>query len=194
MQTFKFHLHEGKDIIIQIPDELEVKRDEVFALAALEAQDQIANGNIVVTKRIWPCFFCDTEYEEQGELLRHLIIHEKLEKRLKEKLTHLYKKTGENITPTLTSPAPVPITQPDPLLKQQTAYEGTDGHRARQIRSSLGESQAQFARHFNVGQTLVSKWETNKVKPPKEVLEWRATPSSVIETEHPQESVANAQN
>ena len=46
MKTFKFYLSEGKDIIIEVPDELEAKRDEVFALAALEAQDQIANGNI----------------------------------------------------------------------------------------------------------------------------------------------------
>ena len=194
MQAFKFHLQEGQEILIQVPDGLEVKRDEVFALAALEAQDQIANGNIKVTKRIWPCFFCNTEYEEQVELLRHLYSHETLEKKLKEKLVHLYKKPEESILPTKTPSVPVPIPQPHPLSNPQVNYEETVGYRVRQMRSSLGESQAQFAKHFNIIQTLVSQWETNKVRPPKEVLEWQPTPSSVSEAEHSQELVGNAKN
>ena len=46
MKTFKYHLSDGKDIVIRVPDELEAKRNEVFALAALEAQDQIASGKV----------------------------------------------------------------------------------------------------------------------------------------------------
>ncbi len=78
--------------------------------------------------------------------------------------------------------------------RQQASYEETAGYRVRQIRTSLGESQKQFAQRFNVHPVHISLWETNKAKPPKEVLEWPATPSRVSETEHPQESVANAQN
>jgi DNA-binding transcriptional regulator YiaG len=157
MKTFKFHLPEGKVIVIQVPDELEAKRNEVFALAALEAQDQIANGNIQVTKRIWPCFYCGTDYDNQGELLTHLSSHEPLEKRLKENLAHLYKRP-EDIPPVKTAPAP------------QSAYEETDGYKVRQIRTALGESQAQFAKRFKTTQITVSMWETNRQKPPQEVL------------------------
>src|SRR5919199_6345862 len=120
MKTFTFHLQEGKDVIIQVPDGVEVKREEVFALAALEAQDQIANGNIQITKRIWPCFYCNTEYDKQGELVRHLSSHEAREKRLKEQLAHLYKRP-EDILPTKISPTP----QPALVSRQQANYAET---------------------------------------------------------------------
>ena len=152
MKTFTFHLQEGKDILIQVPDGLEVKREEVFALAALEAQDQIANGNIQITKRIWPCFYCNTDYDEQGELVRHLSSHETREKRLKEQLAHLYKR-------------------PEDILPAKIPYAETDGYKVRQIRTALGESQAQFAKRFNTTQIRVSMWETNRQKPPKEALQ-----------------------
>jgi DNA-binding transcriptional regulator YiaG len=166
MKTFTFHLQEGKDILIQVPDGLEVKREEVFALAALEAQDQIANGNIQITKRIWPCFYCNTDYDEQGELVRHLSSHETREKRLKEQLAHLYKRP-EDILPAKISPIP----QPALVARQQANYEETDGYKVRQIRTALGESQAQFAKRFNTTQIRVSMWETNRQKPPKEALQ-----------------------
>ena len=152
MKTFTFHLQEGKDILIQVPDGLEVKREEVFALAALEAQDQIANGNIQITKRIWPCFYCNTDYDEQGELVRHLSSHETREKRLKEQLAHLYKR-------------------PEDIPPAKIPYAKTDGYKVRQIRTALGESQAQFAKRFNTTQIKVSMWETNRQKPPKEALQ-----------------------
>jgi DNA-binding transcriptional regulator YiaG len=166
MKTFKYHLSEGKDIVIQVPDELEAKRNEVFALAALEAQDQIASGNIQVTKRIWPCFYCGTDYDEQRALLTHLSSHETLEKRLKGKLAHLYK-IPEDIP--LAKTAPVP--QPALVSIQQANYEETDGYKVRQIRTTLGESQAQFAKRFNTTQVIVSSWETNRQKPPRKVLQ-----------------------
>src|SRR5919109_3531876 len=152
MKTFTFHLQEGKDILIQVPDGVEVKREEVFALAALEAQDQIANGNLQITKRIWPCFYCNTDYDEQGELVRHLSSHETREKRLKEQLAHLYKR-------------------PEDIPPAKIPYAETDGYKVRQIRTALGESQAQFAKRFNTTQIRVSMWETNRQKPPKEALQ-----------------------
>src|SRR5205085_11507026 len=107
---------------------------------------------------------------------------------LKEKLAHLYKKPEEDILPTKTPSTPVPTMEPEPLSQQQSNYKETAGYRVRHIRSSLGESQAQFAMHFHVAQTLVSQWETNKVKPPKEVLEYQPAPHNMSEAEHSQES------
>ena len=193
MKAFKLHLQENKDIIINVPDELEAKRDEVFALASIELQEQIADGNVEVIDRVWPCLYCGEKFKKQGELLRHLLSHEKLEKRLKEKLAHLYKRP-EDILPAKTPSIPEPKPQPEPLSKQQTNYEGTAGYRVRQIRSSLGESQASFGKRFNASQSMVSLWERNIAKPPIEVLELQPTQSSVREAEHPQESLGNAKN
>ncbi len=172
MKTFKYHLSEGKEIVIQVPDELEATRKEIFALAALEAQEQIANGNIQVTQRIWPCFYCGTDYDEQGALLTHLSSHETLEKKLHEQLAHLYKKPAAS-PPAKTTPVP----QPALVSKQQVNYEKTDGYRVRQLRTALGESQAQFAKRFNTTQIIVSNWETNKQRPPQEVLLQTENPS-----------------
>ena len=58
----------------------------------------------------------------------------------------------------------------------QKTYPQTDGYKVRQLRKSLGESQAQFAKHFNVSAGLVSQWEKNMVKARKEVLEYNALP------------------
>src|SRR6266705_3505141 len=102
MKTYKLNLHEGKDIIIQVPDGLETTRDEVFTLATMQLQEEIANGNVEVTERVWPCIYCDTEFSEQGALAKHLRSHETLEKRIKEKLAHLYEKPEEDIAPTQT--------------------------------------------------------------------------------------------
>jgi DNA-binding transcriptional regulator YiaG len=166
MKIFRYNVQEDKDVIIHVPDELEVKREEVFALAALEAQDQIANGNIRVTQRIWPCLYCGTDYDEQGALLQHLPSHEAREKRLKEQLAHLYK-NPEDIPPAKTAPVP----QPALVSNQQVNYEKTDGYRVRQTRTALGESQAQFAKRFHITQAIVSRWETNRQKPPQEILQ-----------------------
>lgn len=54
-------------------------------------------------------------------------------------------------------------------------YKQTDGYKVRQLRAKLGETQVQFAEHFNVNNVSVSLWETNKVKPPQEVLAWQLT-------------------
>jgi DNA-binding transcriptional regulator YiaG len=161
MKTFQFHLQEGKDILIEVPDELEITREEVFALAALETQEQIADGNVQIIRRVWPCLYCKAEYETQGELVHHLTRHAALIKSFKELLAHLYKKPDQKITVT-----------------EIPASEKTDGARVRQLRSSLGESQAEFAQRFNVSQNLVSRWETNKSQPPQEVLEWQPPQSN----------------
>ncbi len=87
-----------------------------------------------------------------------------------------------------------PLLETFPIPEHFNNYSQTDGYKVRQQRSSLRETQAQFAKRFHVSPVSVSQWETNKVKPPKEVLEWQATPISVSETEHSQESIANAQN
>src|SRR5207248_2240962 len=44
--------------------------------------------------------------------------------------------------------------------KQEIAYEKTEGYKVRQLRLSLGESQGQFAKRFNVPHNQVSYWET----------------------------------
>jgi len=90
--------------------------------------------------------------------------------------------------------------QPEPVKKipgieePTHDYTQTDGYKIQQQRKALGETQAQFARRFNIHPVHVSLWENNKEKPPKEVLEWQPTPSSVSEAEHSQELVGNAKN
>ncbi len=59
----------------------------------------------------------------------------------------------------------------------------TDGYKVRELRKALGETQAQFAKRFNVHPVHVSLWENNKEKPPKEVLELQSTQSNTNEAQ-----------
>lgn len=77
----EFKLNIGReDIIIQTPEELGVKREEAFSIAMVKLQDLIADGILPINKRIWSCIFCDTEYEEQAELMGHLRSEEHIKK------------------------------------------------------------------------------------------------------------------
>ncbi len=73
------------------------------------------------------------------------------------------------------------IAEKDAQGKSEEPYELSTGYRIRQMRLERGETQAQFASHLNVSPTMVSLWETNKVKPPQKVLEWQLVPSNASE-------------
>jgi hypothetical protein len=91
MKTFKLNLSE-RDIIIQVPDELETNRDEIFALASMELAEQIADGNVRIIERTWPCIYCSKRCKNQIKLQTHLHTHDALKTKLKGKLKHLYEK------------------------------------------------------------------------------------------------------
>lgn len=91
MKIFKLNLSE-KDIIIKVPDELETNRDEIFALASMELGEQVADGNVRIIERIWPCIYCTKRLKDQIKLQTHLHIHDDLKEKLKGKIKHLYEK------------------------------------------------------------------------------------------------------
>lgn len=74
MKEYRLNLIGKKDIIIEVPEGMEVSRDEAFSLAIVEMQKKIADGLIPfeVTKRFWPCIFCGKSWNDQFKLLKHL--------------------------------------------------------------------------------------------------------------------------
>ncbi len=82
MQEFKLNLGGTKDIIIQVPEEHEIVREEAFAVAIVKLQEIIADGvyPVEVTKRLWPCIFCDVKYKDQAKLMAHMRSAEHKEK------------------------------------------------------------------------------------------------------------------
>lgn len=92
MREIKLNLSEGKDIKMQVPDDLEITTTEAFGIMAIEVQEQVLNGNIKINKRVWPCFYCKgkRDYSSQQKLLKHLETHTKEKAELKDKLKHLY--------------------------------------------------------------------------------------------------------
>jgi hypothetical protein len=72
MQTFHLTLAGSKDIIIQVPDGIEMQREEAYALALLQLQEKIVDGVYPIKQRVWPCIFCDTCFTDQAELMGHV--------------------------------------------------------------------------------------------------------------------------
>jgi hypothetical protein len=66
----EFNFEEG--IIIRVPDDREMQREEAFAIALLKLQEIIADGSYAVTQRLWPCIFCDIAFKNQTKLMGHV--------------------------------------------------------------------------------------------------------------------------
>jgi hypothetical protein len=81
MKEFKLNIGQ-RDIIIQVPEDHEIQREEAFAVALVKLQDIIADGiyPITVTKRVWPCIFCDKNFKDQPKLMAHVRSDEHKEK------------------------------------------------------------------------------------------------------------------
>jgi|SRR6185437_8732627 len=75
MRSIKLNLNEHKNIIMQLPDDADITSKEAILIMADAAQDQIVDGNMVVTKRLWPCLYCGKDFLKQVKLVNHLEGH-----------------------------------------------------------------------------------------------------------------------
>lgn len=92
MKKLKFNLGDS-DIGLEIPDDIDANRQELFAFIGIELQELIANGVVPVHgDRIWPCLYCGKILKTQGKLSTHLETHNQLKERMKDKLSNIYKK------------------------------------------------------------------------------------------------------
>ena len=101
MQTFHLNIGGSKDIIIDVPDDIKMLREEAYALALIQLQEKIVDGVYPINQRVWPCIFCDQRFTEQAELMGHIRSQDHLAKvagiqKLAEK--HLQKKPEEPST------------------------------------------------------------------------------------------------
>ena len=104
MKEFKLNLGE-KDIIIQVPDDVQIQREEAFAIAMVKLQEIVTDGvyPITVTERVWPCVFCDKSYSKQPKLMAHVRSDEHIEKeKFIKRLADKHMKTKESLAPTST--------------------------------------------------------------------------------------------
>jgi hypothetical protein len=72
MKTFNLSIAGSDDIIIQAPDDSDTQREEAFALALVQLQEQITDGVYPINQRVWPCIFCDVRFNRQAELMGHV--------------------------------------------------------------------------------------------------------------------------
>jgi hypothetical protein len=72
MKTFNLNIGGNEDIIIQVPDDIEMQREEAYALALLQLQEKIVDDVYPINQRVWPCIFCDTRFTDQAELMGHV--------------------------------------------------------------------------------------------------------------------------
>ena len=72
MQTFHLNIGGSKDIIIDVPDDIKMQREEAYALALMQLQEKIVDGVYPINQRVWPCIFCDQRFTEQTELMGHV--------------------------------------------------------------------------------------------------------------------------
>ena len=80
MKTFNLNTVGGVDIIIQTPDELDMQREEAYAVALIQLQEKIVDGVYPINQRVWPCIFCDKCFADQAELMGHVRGQDHLEK------------------------------------------------------------------------------------------------------------------
>jgi hypothetical protein len=80
MKTFTFNFTGSDDIIVQVPDNSEMQREEAYALALIQLQEKIVDGVYPINQRIWPCIFCDQRFTRQAELMGHVRSQERLAK------------------------------------------------------------------------------------------------------------------
>jgi DNA-binding transcriptional regulator YiaG len=193
-QSHMFVLGELKDLVVKL-DEIGKVAHEANRQMYLEAREKYVSTqsrlaeidnhlSTILPKSV------DIEAIETRKLLAEE--KRKLESdlyHLSETLDQLYHKDfvpqRANETP-VSEPAPTTLERPAEPEQPSEPYEQTDGYKVRQKRNALGETQAQFARRFNVHPVHVSLWENNKEKPRKEVLEYQV-PTKESQTAHPQE-------
>ena len=80
MKAFNLNLGGSQDIIIQVPDDIEIQREEAYAIALIQLQEKIVDGVYPIRQRVWPCLFCDAWFTEQAELMGHVRSQEHLVK------------------------------------------------------------------------------------------------------------------
>jgi hypothetical protein len=98
MKTFNLNIAGSPDIIIQVPDDMEIQREEAYAVALMQLQEKIVDGVYPINQRVWPCIFCDTRFTDQAKLMGHVRSQDHLTKvagiqKLAEK--HMRKKQEE---------------------------------------------------------------------------------------------------
>jgi hypothetical protein len=72
MKTFNLNIAGSSDIIIQVPDDVEIEREEAYAVALMQLQEKIVDGVYPINQRVWPCIFCDKRFTDQAELMGHV--------------------------------------------------------------------------------------------------------------------------
>jgi hypothetical protein len=72
MKTFNLNIAGSNDITIQVPDDMEIQREEAYAVALVKLQEIIVDGTYPVNQRVWPCIFCDTCFPDQAGLMGHV--------------------------------------------------------------------------------------------------------------------------
>ncbi len=72
MKTFNLNVSGNLDIIVQVPDDIELQREEAYAVALIQLQEKIVDGAYPINQRVWPCIFCDKRFPEQAELMGHV--------------------------------------------------------------------------------------------------------------------------
>jgi hypothetical protein len=80
MKTFNLNIAGRQDIIIQVPDDMEIQREEAYAVALMQLQEKIVDGVYPINQRVWPCIFCDKRFTEQAELIGHVRRDEHIQK------------------------------------------------------------------------------------------------------------------
>jgi hypothetical protein len=72
MKTFNLNIGGSSDIIIQVPDHIDMQREEAYAVALIQLQEKIVDGVYPINQRVWPCIFCDKRFTDQPELMGHV--------------------------------------------------------------------------------------------------------------------------
>lgn len=79
MKEFKLNI-DTQDIIIQVPNDIEIIREEAFAIALLKLQEIIVDGTYAIRQRVWPCLACGKLFKNQTKLMAHVRKDEHIKK------------------------------------------------------------------------------------------------------------------
>ena len=128
MQTFHLNLGGREDIIIDVPDAIQIQREEAYALALMQLQEKIVDGVYPINQRVWPCIFCDTRFTGQSELMGHVRGEEHLAK-----VAGIQKLADKHLQQPQDGP-----TIPPPVLSRSSEHE-KEYQKQYYIRKQLGE-------------------------------------------------------
>ena len=142
MKTFNLNISGNVDIIVQVPDDREIQREEAYAVALIQLQEIIVDGTYPINQRLWPCIFCDVHFSTQAELMGHVRSEEHLQKtsgiqKLADK--HLKKIEEETVVSRVTPSAPIPKMHSKPIPKMQSSEHHKEYMRQYYVRKQLGE-------------------------------------------------------